>query len=233
MKLIVGCPTRNRTWILEQWRDHVENAVPGDWDLQYLFVVGEDDRDTIELLSSWQRTHMVFIEEPDPGMIRSWAKAGRYDHMVFLRNTLLEKVRHLSPDLFLSLDSDILLGQDTIREMYETLVKYDFDAVGGLTWLDPVDPGCTNVASWVSNKMNSFKRVKSSGHHSVDIIMAIKLMTPAAYGVDYRFHTLGEDLGWNKNMFLAQKRIGMDGRTPSKHIMKPEYLEIKDKRVGW
>ena len=233
MKLLVGCPTRNRTWILEKWRDHVEGATPGSWDLEYLFVIGEDDTETFELIKDWKRTHIVFVEEQDPGMIRSWGKPGRYDHMVFLRNTMLSKVRHLNPDLFLSLDSDILLGQDTIRNMYETLTKYEFDAVGGLTWFDPVDPLCTNVAKWVSSSKSGFKRVQSRGTHKVDIIMGIKLMTPAAYNVDYCYHHLGEDLGWNKNMFLAGKQMGLDGRTANKHIMKPEYMDRKDKRVGW
>jgi hypothetical protein len=233
MKLLVGCPTRNRTWILEEWREHVERATPGDWDLQYVFVVGIDDRETIEMLRSWPRTQIIYVEEPDPGPKRSWGSVGRYDHMVFLRNTMLSKVRYLEPDLFLSLDSDILIGQDTIRDMYETLVDQEFDAIGGVTWLDPVDPYCTNVANWTSNQMKAFKRVQSSGHHAVDVIMAIKLMTPAAYNVDYCYHFYGEDLGWNKNMFLAKKRIGMDGRTPSKHVMSPDWLLRKDKRVGW
>lgn len=232
MKLLVGCPTRNRTWILEKWRDHVEAATPGNWDLQYVFVVGTDDRDTIEMLSSWKRANLIYIDEPDPGAKRTW-NSTRYDHMVFLRNTMMDYVRDTNPDLFLSLDSDILLGQNAIREMHETIEKYEFDAVGGLTWLDPVDPKCTNVANWTSSQMKGFKRVVSRGHHKVDIIMAIKLMTPSVYNVEYAYHILGEDLGWNRNMFLSQKHIGMDGRTANKHIMKPEYLDRKDKRVGW
>jgi hypothetical protein len=232
MKIVVGCPTRNRTWILEKWRDHVELATPGNWDLEYLFVVGDNDRETIEMLSSWKRANIIYVEEQDPGMKRTW-NSSRYDHMVFLRNTLLDSVRHINPDLFLSLDSDILLGQNTLREMYETAVEYEFDAVGGLTWLDPIDPKCTNIASWVGSDMKGFKRVISRGHHKVDIIMAIKLMLPSAYNVEYAYHRMGEDLGWSKNMFLNQKRIGMDGRTPSKHIMKPEYLNMIDKRLSW
>lgn len=233
MKLLVGCPTRNRTWILEKWRDHVEAATPGNWDLEYLFIVGDDDKESIDLLSSWQRASLIFVQEEDPGPKRSWGKEGRYDHMVFLRNTMLDNVRKKSPDLFLSLDSDILLGVNTIREMHETMTKYQFDAVGGLTWLDQTDPKCTNVANWSSSSMQGFKRVVSRGHHKVDIIMAIKLMSPSAYSVEYAYHKLGEDLGWNKNMFLAQRHIGMDGRTTNKHVMGPEYLDRKDKRVGW
>lgn len=238
MKLIVGCPTRNRTWILEKWREHVENATPGNWDLEYLFVVGDDDKDTIDLLNSWKRTIICYVSEPPLNENRSWGNPDRFHHMTSLRNILLNNVQIEAPDLFLSLDSDILIHQDAIRNMYETLTEGDYAAVGGLTWLDPVDKNCTNIGKWIpehrsDKNYSSYKRIVNPGTHQVDILMAIKLMSPVAYHIPYEYHRHGEDLGWSANAARMGARLGCDGRAPSKHIMSEEWIARIDKRLRW
>ena len=146
--IIIGCPTRNRTWILPTWKKYVEEAVPDDWYCSYVFVVGEDDEETIEMLSSWDSTKIIKVTEPEIPEERSWGNKERFRHMAFLRNTMLDYVRKQSPDLFLSLDSDILINSKTICNLYETVVQCNADAVGGLTYFDQMDQRTTNVASW-------------------------------------------------------------------------------------
>lgn len=232
MRLIVGCPTKNRTWILPLWRQHVESSIPKDWDVEYLFVVGDDDGKTIDLLNSWTDTTICYVSEPPLMVNRSWGNPERFHHMVYIRNILLENIRSTKPDLFLSLDSDILIDPNLISSLYETMQQLDVAAVGGLTWLDPVDEFCTNICKWTDN-FSTYKRIINPGTHLVDIIMAIKLMSPAAYNVDYEYHKCGEDLGWNINIRKAGLQLACDGRFPSKHVMSENWISKIDKRIGW
>lgn len=232
--IIIGCPTRNRTWILPLWKEYVEAAIPEDWEYSFAFVVGQDDMKTMEMVGSWERTNIIPVDEP-PIMedVRTWADTSRFEHMAWLRNQLLGYARFRSPDYLLSLDSDILLHKDVLKNLIETAEQNEADAVGGLTYFDPQDKHVTNIANWREyNAFNSgFKRVREPGVHPVDIIMGIKLLGPEGYNTDYIYHGMGEDLGWSQNM--VGKKIFCDGRQGSKHVMHPRYLELEDQRVGY
>lgn len=230
--LIVGCPVRQRNWILPIWREHVLMSAPKDVNVRFVFIVGSEDLETISKLSRWKDATLIPVDEDPLRFHRDWGNRNRYHHMVYLRNTLLSYVRVKQPDAFLSLDSDILLSRDTISQLLETLSEKSFDAVGGLTYLDRVDRHCTNIGAWKPNS-SVFKRVVSNGVHEVDIIMAIKMMGERAYSVDYAYHKLGEDIGWSIRAKESGLTLGMDGRTPNKHIMVPVDLDRIDKRVGW
>lgn len=233
--LVIGCPTRKRDWILDIWKEAVLLSLPEGVSYKFCFITGEDDIKTIDKLNSWTNEPVVIktvIEEATED-IRSWSDPDRYHHMAFLRNKLLSTVAQEDPKYFLSLDSDILIHPNLISNLTRSIEVNDFDAVGGLTFLDPVNKDCTNVAMWTDQKMQGFKRVKSIGVHKVDAIMAIKLIKGSALKVGYSYHPMGEDFGWCKNMKYNDKKIGYDGRVPNKHVMHPKWLGIVDKRVGW
>lgn len=231
-RVIIGCPVRQRNWVLPIWREYALQSKPENVDLSFAFVVGVDDHETIDLLSSWPDTSLIPVEEPELKFNRDWGDKSRYHHMVYVRNTLLSYIRMKRPDFFFSLDSDILVGRDTLSQLIDTSRNRDFDGVAGLTFLDRADKTCTNAANFVNNK-SFYKRVVSNGVHPVDIIMAVKLMNPNAYSIDYSYNKFGEDVGWSKNAKEAGLTLGMDGRSPNKHIMKIDDLERIDKRVGW
>lgn len=232
--IIVGCPVTNRNWILPLWKNHVEHSVPLDWNLKYIFVVPKGDKDTLDLLSEWRDTWVILSDEENRKDVRNWGNKDRYYEMADLRNTLLRAVRQEKPDIFLSLDSDILLDKYTVANMYETMLANDCDAVGGLTYLDPTDKNCTNIANWKnSNTCNGFTRMVTQGCHKVDIIMAIQMMNNLAYNVNYEYHDMGEDLGWCKALKKTRAKIFCDARTANKHVMSKPDLDKVDKRVGF
>jgi hypothetical protein len=76
-------------------------------------------------------------------------------------------------------------------------------------------------------------RVDGRGCHKADVIMAVKLMSPAAYNVDYEVHRQGEDIGWSIAARKKGVKLGWDGRTVSKHLMTKDALDKIDKRVGF
>ena len=231
MNIIIGCPVRNRNWILPFWKEYVEAAIPEGVEYSFAFVVGDDDMKTMDLVGSWERTNIIPVVDPEIDDVRSWADTTRYEHMAVIRNDLLEYVRFRQPDYFLSLDSDILLQEDVLTNLIEVAETQNADAVGGLTFFDPIDKGVTNAAYWRKGYGGGFKRVQTGGCYPVDIIMGIKLMAPEAYMTNYLYHRMGEDLGWSENM--RGKNIWFDGRIASKHIMHPKWLTMEDRRCGY
>lgn len=233
---VIGCPIRNRSWILSQWVDHVFAASEeAGVEPSFAFVLGESDDDTneriIELVNSkvlpgeWIKV----VEEPRKSKTkeRDW-NLERYKHMVFLRNTLLGLVRQMEPRYFLSLDSDILMHQFGIRNLLESIEK--FDAVGGKAYLHPRERRYPTYGKLVRH---SIQRPDSDGVFSTQILMAIKLMTPAAYNIDYEYDSKGEDIGWSLACKRAGLKLGWDGRVTNKHVMLRNLVDKVDDRSGF
>lgn len=233
MMAVIGCPVVNRAWILPLWKDHVEAAIPYGWEHYFIFVVPSWDTDTLDILSTWKNTKIILSDETERPDVRNWANTDSYYLMSALRNRILREVRTYKPDVYISLDSDILVQDLTFSLMKDTMDRFSANAVGGYTFLDPMDPTCSNIAMWQDPTMSSFRRIVGNGTCKVDVIMAIKMMDNLAYNVNYEHHTMGEDFGWSKAAKLAGVEIYMDGRSPAKHVMHREYLEIVDKRVGF
>lgn len=237
MRLLVGCPVYKRDWIIERWVNAALAATDllgPEWTTEFIFAGNAEDPtyaaiplDTFE----WVETNEP-LERRD---VRDWGSGPKHRHrfeqMVAVRNALLGGVRVLQPDLFLSLDSDILLHRNAIPSMQELLPSYD--AVGGLAYLGG---GVTTNAAYLT-RARGLRRAPSGNACKVDILMAVKLMKPTAYGVDYVYDRQGEDIGWSKACAERGYRLGWDGRVASWHVMSRDELS-PDKRVtrqpwGW
>lgn len=229
MHLIVGCPVSHREWILQPWFDHVARAVEiAGVEATFLFVCHPDDPSR-DCITAWAPFSTTILDAPFHRGVdqRRW-NPERYGQMVELRNQLLRGVRERRPDLFLSLDSDILLHPDQLKFMVECLDR--FDAVGGRCYMTPSG---TRFPSWGRLNRGMLQRHDAEGTFSVDVIMACKLMTPFAYGVDYAVDLQGEDIGWSRNATAAGVRLGWDGRVIAKHVLAPHLLTPRDPRVGF
>lgn len=234
-RLLIGCPILRREWIIEQWLEHVLVAASKTGKELSLLFVGDESDPTVTLINEFTRDNGIVaflspVSETRDFDRRDWGH-GRYDTMVALRNQLLREVRKLGPELFLSLDSDILLHEAGIVSMIEALEGNKFDAVGGKAYMTPAGTRAPSYAM-LSNTGN-LRRPEASGIMKVNVIMAIKLMTPAAYMVDYQFDVHGEDIGWSRACTKAGLTLGWDGRIVNKHVMNPSMLTTVDKRAGF
>lgn len=230
-RLVVGCPVRRRDWILDEWREHVIWAAyrAGLASPTFVFVQGEDE-DPI----SWPDTIVAQMPEPTREDVRSWG-SDRFMHMVDLRNKMLGMVRELRPDYFWSLDSDILVHGESLWGMLDTLHRHRRSwAVGSKLYMTTVGVNYPSYGIWTSKDHRvGFKREDRGGVSKVDVLMASVLMSPKAYGIDYRFHPWGEDAGWSSKVSLSGGELWWDGRYPSKHVMNPDLLKVIDRRVGF
>lgn len=229
MNLIVGCPVSCREWVLPTWFAHVERAAElAGLQPSYTFVCHPNDRSWACLLGHAPGCTIVPASFNRGNDERRW-NPPRYQQMVELRNELLGAVREQSPDLFLSIDSDILLHPDQLKLMIECLDR--FDAVGGRCYMTSSG---TRFPSWGRlTRDGNLQRTDSDGTFPVDVIMALKLMTPAAYNVDYVLDVQGEDIGWSRAAARAGVRLGWDGRVIAKHVLAPHLLTPRDPRVGF
>jgi hypothetical protein len=201
---------------------------------EYIFVADPRDTDTTSVAEEFcgeldRQLYFAWIEErPDTPIHRHWNDE-RFHRMVYLRNHLLGAVRQIAPRLFLSLDSDILLHAESIQLMLEGLSE--FHAIGSKTYMTPDGK---DFPSYAMLDHGTFSRRDSdSGVFPADVIMAIKLMTPAAYNIDYEWSKHGEDIGWSVACRAAGLRLGWDGRVTSKHVMDESLLDRIDERCGF
>lgn len=236
MNLLVGCPVRNRAWILPDWFDHVEAAAErAGVTAGYVFALSTQDPSADVVLDQALRRRRAQMIVPtddveDLGADERHWNHDRFRHMTRVRNLLLDAVRLLAPDAFLSLDSDVLLHPDALGDLIESLLR--FGAVGGATFMGPGRR--LTSCGWVRGMNGLVRReMHQRGCIPVGVIMAIKLMSPAAYGVDYTFHTQGEDAGWSLAATEAGVRLGWDNRHISKHVMYPCQLQAVDERCGY
>lgn len=242
-----------RDWIIMKWWTAIIAACevvdikphliflgdPADVETQRAISIIED----FAVKGGRQRVHRAWMEQPphrardDLGQTRarSWQRQD-IEFMVELRNRLLKEVRWLEPDLFWSVDSDILVHPEALKCSLETLQvgrrdrqDLGFDAVASRTYLDRILPINPNYANRTRN--DNFYRPDWHGVGGVDVIMALKLMKPDAYFVDYRYHEWGEDIGWSDACRERGLHLAFDGRTYSRHVYGPEFLEREDKRA--
>jgi hypothetical protein len=211
-----------RDWIMPTWFARVEEAcAEAEVDAHYVFVVDRRDP-TVKVIDSnletfGRKVSYVNVLERinDDHVDHAWANPDSYHKMVDLRNYLLAEVRYHDPKWFLSLDSDILCHPLAIANLLESSRGYD--AVGGKVYLSSGrgHPSYANLG-----KNDGLIRKDADFVMDVDVIMAMKLMSRAAYGVDYVHHRQGEDIGWSKACTDAGLRLGWDGRITSKHVMR-------------
>lgn len=231
--LLIGCPIQRREWIVEEWWNHaVAAARKVTDDFGFIFVIDPEDptHEKIRKMADRDRvsTFFVQIEEEDREDKRNWS-VDRHEKMVWLRNLLLHWVRRIGPNWFLSLDSDILLEEDGILVLMNEIDNYD--AVGGKAFLQPTGVGCPTYGIWKGPPENGrYTRQNRDYTCKVDVLMAIKLMNPTAYNVDYSYARQGEDIGWSINCWREGLSFGWVGELANRHIMKRKMLGAEDVR---
>lgn len=229
MRLLVGCPVAHRDWVLPRWFDHVEAACDvAGVEPEFVFVCDRRDPSWTCIEMFAPKATLVPCITTRGSDDRRW-NSKRYLEMASLRNELLRAARDTEAEMFLSLDSDILLHPAQIAMMLESLGQ--FDAVGGRCYMTKQGVKFPSYAQL--GRSGGLLRPDRAGVFEVDVIMAIKLMSKAAMYVHYRVDAQGEDIGWSKACAEYGLKLGWDGRVAAKHVMAPHMLDAFDARVGF
>lgn len=222
-----------RAWVIGPWFDRIETTcLHAGIEPIYVFVGDPDNDSTFDHIRD--RAPSAAVVPAPLGLLdgqRDWGRPHRYKQMVGLRNRLLEAVRIIEPDVFLSIDSDVLAHRQLVEQLLTAIDEDDWGAVGGKCYMTPAG---TSAPSWANlTGGGGIYRYDNTGRFPVDAIMAIKMMTPAAYNVDYRHHVQGEDIGWSLACREHGVPLAWDGSVTSKHVMQPVMLDRVDPRVGF
>ena len=129
MRILVGCPiSSDRDWVIREYRAYLEAAADvADVEIDVLFLAYRED-DPQWLRDAYPSAHIEFTDLHSSPGDHHWSQE-RYHHMAALRNELLTYVRDREPEIFFSLDSDILLHPLAIKSalgIFNEQPKYQF-----------------------------------------------------------------------------------------------------------
>ena len=232
--LMVGGPC-NRSWMYQQWLDYLLAACRNtDLVPEVVHSVPAHDQELQQEILSYCSTRgvavdLIPVKEPQRVDRRVW-NLERFGHMVELRNRVLQVVRDTEPSYFWSLDSDILPQFDALSKALEHMDR--FDAVGMRCYMAPNGREFPSYGMLRNDRLIN-RRDTEDGCFPVDCVMASKLMSPAAYEIDYQVGQDGEDIGWSMACTAVGLKLGWNATSVAKHVMAPELLDRVDPRIGW
>lgn len=244
MKLVVGAPVADRDWALPHWFECLAAQTrPPD---EYVFVVKETEGSrTRELLHELgpevpRLSYSIDSSEYVPRDERNQAGAEYvYTEFARRRNRLLDMAIKREPDIFFSLDTDIMLeDRHVIARLLELIESAPLSSP--LLYLHPTgEPSeCFNAGEWMAGDLGSPKRawrrvpaeaVASArrGHFplTVDIPMAAVMMRyDVLESCRYAYHECGEDLGFAQDLERHGYRCLWHPSIKVRHVMSERAL---------
>lgn len=248
MKLVVGAPVCDRDWALPRWFECLQAQTrPPD---EYVFVVNElpglHTRRLLHELCPFDVPRLSYAIDRTPYIPRDDRQhhlpENVYGDFAWRRNKLLDMALKRDPDVFFSLDSDIMLDDPTTIERLlrlltaaKALTAGSPDVVAASTFLHPTGRAgeCYNAAWWAGGDEGSPERAwrrataddAAEGVQLIDIPMAAVMMTRrVAETCRYRWHAQGEDLGFAQDLDRLDYRCVWDPNLETRHVMSPEAL---------
>ncbi len=223
-KVMIGCPLRDRAWVLPRYLDSLEKLDKSQCQVQYNFIINDCSDHSPQILAEFARKQsgMVRIIEKNyesPGGYRR----GQYNfgRLAQLRNLLLKAFLESDCDYLFSLDSDILVPAVTLTQ----LLADNCDLVSALV--------CNGHEIGDSGLYNILKRSGDGSYihirnlprdrvFPVDCTGAACLIKRAviAAGVLYSGHRGGEDIAFCEDASSRGFSIFCDGRVECLHLMQ-------------
>lgn len=202
--LVVGMPIFERAWITPVWFKSLEaNLLAPKENTTLCFAYSKGFDGTYEQLMYYGEQYKdLLIYEFDLPTYSNRENMARFHELAALRNGLLNMVREVGPDYFLSWDNDILFPKDRLQVMMETAAPDR--AVGALMDMggredDMAHPSVMEFGQTPAEP--AYRKAWTEYAHDrpfkCDVIMAVKLMGKEVYeNTSYRWDMVGEDIGW-------------------------------------
>lgn len=220
MRLVIGCPVKDRAWILPNWFQAIE-----DQDIEHtvvcVYTPSEDD--TFEILKDhnavvlWDEQLGRSVTEIEGHHWGTWSK---YEYMANMRNTLRRYAEDSDADYFFSLDSDILLPPGGLQK----IINYATFHPGVVSPAVNMQPGGT---AW--NRMHftdpyhprmAERRPGLPQEGQVDVVMAAMFMDRLGMQVPWTAHNQGEDIGFSINAAILQIPLWWLPTVRCDHVMR-------------
>lgn len=244
MKLVVGCPVGpDRAWALPTWfRCLRQQTRQPD---EFVFVVRDNDDDSIRRLlhehAQVRPPALSYAIDRYPHFIPRYERNFHEHEIVYgefarRRNQLLDMVCRREPDVFLSLDSDVMLDEPTVIEQLLAPIEQGVaDLAAPALFLHPGGHASEiyNAAWWAAGDPGSPDRAwrrathedAARGVQQIDIPMAAVAMSRQVLDLcEYRYHAQGEDLGFAQDIDRHRLVCWWMPELLVRHVMSPEAL---------
>jgi glycosyltransferase involved in cell wall biosynthesis len=228
LDIVIGAPVFERAWAIEEWFKCLENQegfVSKDLELVFAITDGKDN--TREIIENHRAKFkdIVLIDCNDVAAFGDRDNT-RFFSLVILRNRIIEYLRERQPTHYFSWDTDILIPNNTLKQ----LIEDDKDIVA--PYVDLVPPSMVpNCAT--KGKGESFVRRKPYSEsyplgefYKVDTCFAIFLMKNIVFNTClYGWNSGGEDYGWGNEVIKAGFESWMDSRIIGTHFYNKGVLK--------
>lgn len=224
-RVLIGCPVRNRGWILPRYLKCVsELDYPAEL-ISYAFIVNDSSDDTFTILSEFKEKSAapVYLTVLNLGNRNPYARGGtNIKQLVVLRNHLLEFLLTTDCTHLFSVDSDILVPPDALSR----LMSHDLPVVSALVRNDhhiSSSPGYYNILEQRGGMYYPLQSFPRGQVIKVDCTGAVYLIQRHVIekGVRYSWHLQGEDVGFCENARGMGIELWCDTGLECEHIMVP------------
>ena len=226
LKVMIGCPLRNRAWVLPRYLNCLEKLDTSQCQVQYNFIINDCSDHSPRIMAEFARrqpglVRLIEKNYDDPGGYRR----GQYNfgRLAQLRNLLLEAFLESECDYLFSVDSDILVPAGTLTQ----LLADDCDLVSALVCNghEVGDSDIYNILNRGSDgsyrHIRNFPRDRIFPVDCTGAAYLIKRVVIAA-GVRYSSRRGGEDIAFCEDAASRGFNIFCDGRVECLHLMQEE-----------
>jgi hypothetical protein len=225
VKLIIGCPIKDRAWCLPEWFAATEGQPLDGVEVEYLFVLSTDTSDNTEAVLKEHTDNVLY--DISPGRSQRdidghvWGAMHHYQYMCHLRNGLLREAADMGADYFFSLDSDIILPPEGLKRVldYARLHRGVTAPAVSMSW----GQTAWNTMSWVDrNHPNMAERTlvpPVTGQR--DVVMAAMLLDRSALDqCSWAPHQQGEDIGFCVQAWKLRVPLWWMAEVRCQHLMR-------------
>jgi len=226
-RVLIGCPVRNRAWILPRYLQCLQKLdYPPDL-LEYCFIVNGCEDNTPAVLEDFAAVcngtaRIIYADVP----ASHGHRRGQYNlqYLAYLRNLLLSAFLQTKCQYLFSLDSDILAPRQALKQ----LIADDCDIISALVCNGHLlkEQNLFNVLRKENGNYVHMRNVPRDRVFTVDCTGAaylIKRRVIEKYGVRYSAQNGAEDIGFCEMAQSMGITICCDGRIECEHIMhEPE-----------
>lgn len=203
MKLVIGCPVKDRAWILPDWFAALESQ---GVDYEALFILSPSGDDTEAVLKEHEAT-ILWDERPGRQLteidLHAWGASDQYEYMASMRNRLAAEAKARGADYFFSLDSDIILPPGGLSKLLRFAQGKEgvFAPMVNMT----TNGRAYNVMQWDVTHGLANRDCVHPPTGRADVVMAAMLLDRVGMQCEWRSHSQGEDVGFS--MDAAAKRV--------------------------
>lgn len=223
-KILIGCPARNRDWILPRYLEALEKLDYDDSKLEYCFIVNDSTDKTLEIFQEFRnkKSNQVRIItcnlQGNTGHNRGYYS---FFHLAILRNILLGELLKSDCEYLLSVDSDILVPPHTLKY----LLADNCDIISALV-CNGHEIGDKNIYNILKRKLDErYEHIRdfpSDQIFEVDCTGAaylIKREVIDKYRLRYSASRGSEDIGFCENAKARGIKIYCNPQVEAKHEM--------------